>query len=221
VSVNGTITPAAVAAIARAIYTKGPIWTRALQHWRPFICPFDVVMEEVTPGSFVLDIGCGGGLLLGALASTKRISGGVGFDFSSDAIQVAVAMVGSLKFDSGLKFQQLSALDSWPEGPFTAVTLVDVMHHVPVDSQRDVFKKAASMLRPGSRLIYKDIAPRPRWRAWANTVHDLILARQWVHYVPMSTIEEWAKADGLLMLRTYRINRLWYGHHFAVFVRPD
>jgi 2-polyprenyl-3-methyl-5-hydroxy-6-metoxy-1,4-benzoquinol methylase len=220
VSVNGAITPSGVATIARAIYTQGPILTRVLQHWRPFVCPFDVVMQEVTPGSFVLDIGCGGGLLLGALASTKRISGGVGFDFSPDAIRVAVAMVGALKFDSGLTFQQLSALDHWPEGPYTAVTLVDVMHHVPVGSQRDVFQKAARMLRPGSKLIYKDIAPRPRWRAWANTLHDLILARQWAHYVPMSTIEQWAREEGLLMLRSFRVNRLWYGHHFAVFVRP-
>jgi hypothetical protein len=42
-----------------------------------------------------------------------------------------------------------------------------------------------------------------------------------VHYVPMSTIEQWARVDGLLMLRSFRVNRLWYGHHFAVFVRSD
>ena len=215
------MTPAAVASIAREIYTQGPFLTRQLQHWRPYICPFDLVIAEVPAGSYVLDIGCGGGLLLGVLGRLQRIRGGVGFDFSPDAIKVALAMVGELKFDGGLKFELLSALDRWPEGPYTAVTLVDVMHHVPVESQRDVFRKAARMLRPGSRLIYKDIAPRPRWRAWANTLHDLILARQWVHYVPMSTIEQWAGEDGLRMLSSFRANRLWYGHHFAVFARPD
>jgi 2-polyprenyl-3-methyl-5-hydroxy-6-metoxy-1,4-benzoquinol methylase len=217
---NEAITPAAIASIAKAIYTKGPVLTRALQHWRPFICPFDLVMSEVPPGSIVLDIGCGGGLLLGALASIGRISGGVGFDFSEDAIRVATAMAESLGCDCGLKFLHLSAMDLWPDGPFTVATLIDVMHHVPVASQRDVFRKAARILRPGARLVYKDIAPRPKWRAWANTVHDLILARQWAHYLPMSTISEWAQAEGLVLVRSYQTNRLWYGHQFAVFVRP-
>lgn len=214
------ITPAAVASIARAIYTKGPLLTRAMQHWRPFICPFDLVMQEVPPGSFVLDIACGGGLLLGALAATRRICGGVGFDFSRDAIRVAAAMTESLDCGGRLEFLHLSVMDPWPEGPFTAVTLIDVMHHVPVVSQHEVLRKAARVLPTGSRLIYKDIAPRPRWRACANTVHDLILARQWAHYVPMPTVIEWARAEGLDLLRSYQRNRLWYGHQFAVFVRP-
>ncbi len=194
--------------------------TRALQHWRPFICPFDLVIAEVPDESFVLDIGCGGGLLLGALICVGRVRGGVGFDFSADAIRVASAMAQSLGPDRGLEFLHLSALDAWPAGPFTVVTMIDVMHHVPVASQRDVFRKAAEILKPGARLIYKDIAPRPRWRAWANTLHDLVLARQWAHYVPMSTIGEWAREDGLTLHRAYQANRLWYGHQCAVFTRP-
>jgi len=98
--------------------------------------------------------------------------------------------------------------------------LIDVMHHVPVAAQRDVFRKAAQVLKPGARLVYKDIALRPKWRAWANTLHDLILARQWVHYVPMATVLEWGAAEGLVPVCSYGVKRLWYGHEFAVFVRP-
>jgi 2-polyprenyl-3-methyl-5-hydroxy-6-metoxy-1,4-benzoquinol methylase len=130
-------------------------------------------------------------------------------------------MAESIAGDTGLRFQQLSAVDPWPQGEFTVVALIDVMHHVPVASQRDVFRKAARIIRPGARLVYKDMALRPRWRAWANTLHDLILARQWVHYVPMAAIQEWAAAEGLVLVRSYSVNRLWYGHEFAVFVRPD
>ena len=215
------LTSNSLATISKAIYTKGPLLTRTLQHWRPYICPFDLVIEEIPPGSFVLDIGCGGGLLLGSLASIGRIRGGVGFDFSGDAIRVAVAMSELLQRDHNLKFLHLSALDPWPECPHTLVTMIDVMHHVPVPAQREVFRKAAQTLKPGARLVYKDIAPRPRWRALANTVHDLIMARQWVRYLPLSTLHAWAEAEGLVMERSYLKNRLWYGHQFAVFVRPN
>jgi 2-polyprenyl-3-methyl-5-hydroxy-6-metoxy-1,4-benzoquinol methylase len=221
VTTDATLTPAELASIAQQIYTKGPFLTRILQHWRPYICPFDLVMAEVPAGSFVLDIGCGGGLLLGVLARTRRISGGVGFDFSADAIRVAAAMTEELGDPCGLKFFHLSALDEWPEGNFKVITMIDVMHHVPVDSQRDVFRRASVRLQPGARLVYKDIAPRPLWRAWANTVHDLVMARQWVNYVSMADIIKWAEKDGLVLDRAYQVNRLWYGHHFAVFTRPN
>jgi 2-polyprenyl-3-methyl-5-hydroxy-6-metoxy-1,4-benzoquinol methylase len=215
------VTPAVLAHIARKIYIEGPWATRQLQHWRPYVCPFDLVIEEVPEGSFVLDVGCGGGLLLGALASIGRIRGGVGFDFSADGIRVAEAMLKALPAGCNLRFQHLSALDRWPEGAFSVVTLIDVMHHVAVASQREVFRTAAQALKPGARLIYKDIAPRPRWRAHANTLHDLLLARQWVHYLPMTTILGWAREEGLVLVRSYTANRLWYGHHFAVFDRPS
>jgi 2-polyprenyl-3-methyl-5-hydroxy-6-metoxy-1,4-benzoquinol methylase len=221
VTTDATLTPAALASIAQQIYTKGPLLTRTLQHWRPYICPFDLVIVEVPAGSFVLDIGCGGGLLLGVLARTRRISGGVGFDFSADAIRVAAAMTEELGEDCDLKFFHLSALDEWPDGDFKVITMIDVMHHVPIGAQRDVFRRAAARLQPGARLVYKDIAPRPRWRAWANTVHDLVLARQWVHYISMADVIQWAEKDGLVLERAYQVNRLWYGHHFAVFTRPN
>jgi len=157
---------------------------------------------------------------VGALARMGRIRGGVGFDYSAEGIRVAQAMAKTLPAACNLRFQQLSAMDAWPQGAFTVVSLIDVMHHVPVASQREVFRTAARVLQPGARLIFKDIAPRPRWRAFANTLHDLLLARQWVHYLPMSTILDWAREDGLVFIRSYVANRLWYGHHFAVFERP-
>jgi len=219
VATDAQFTPAALASIAREIYTGGPFLTRLLQHWRPYICPFDLVVAEVPPGSYVLDIGCGGGLLLGVMARLRRISGGVGFDFSADAIRVALAMAEKLG-GAGLQFLHLSALDEWPQADFAAITMIDVLHHVPVGAQRDVFRRVAATLRPGARLVYKDIATRPLWRAWANTIHDLVIARQWAHYIPITDVIEWAGSDGLILDRAYQVNRLWYGHQFAVFTRP-
>jgi 2-polyprenyl-3-methyl-5-hydroxy-6-metoxy-1,4-benzoquinol methylase len=215
------VTPRELGRIAREIYIEGPWTTRQLQHWRPYVCPFDLVIREVPYGGFVLDIGCGGGLLLGALARIGRIRGGVGFDSSAHGIRVAHAMVKTLPPGCDLQFRHLSALDRWPDGPFSAVLMIDVMHHVPVASQESVFRTAARVLKPGARLIYKDIAPRPLWRAYANTLHDLLLARQWVHYLPLPKIIGWAREEGLVPVRSYRANRLWYGHDFAVFDRPS
>jgi 2-polyprenyl-3-methyl-5-hydroxy-6-metoxy-1,4-benzoquinol methylase len=212
-------TPSSIAGIARELYVSGPALTRSMQGWRPYICPFHKIVDEVPPGSFILDIGCGGGLLMGVLSRLGRITGGVGFDFSKLAIDVATAMSRSLGRNCGLSFELLSAVDPWPVGPFTLVTMIDVLHHIPVRLQHDIFCRAARAVKPGARLIVKDMAPRPRWRASANTLHDLLMARQWVHYVHMTTMVEWARAEDLTVTKTFQYNQLWYGHQFAVFDR--
>src|SRR5262245_43593788 len=108
------ITPAGVASIARQLYTDGPPLMRAMQRWRAYICPVDLVIECVPPGAYVLDVGCGGGLLLGAMARMRRIRGGVGFDLSASGIETASAMARMVASEAGLRFERILPSEPWP-----------------------------------------------------------------------------------------------------------
>ena len=48
---------------------------------------------------------------------------------------------------------------------------------------------ACDRVRLGGLLIYKDTASAPAWAAWVNRLHDLVLARQWIHYAPIADVE--------------------------------
>jgi 2-polyprenyl-3-methyl-5-hydroxy-6-metoxy-1,4-benzoquinol methylase len=217
---TGAIRNQEIAHMARQLYVEGPALPRSMQHWRPFICPFGLLVELVPPGARVLDVGCGAGLFLGTLALDRRIAGGVGFDSSAPAIALAQAMTRHLPGNHGVMFHHLSAVEDWPCGTFDAVSLIDVMHHVPPVHQAGVFAAAADHVVPGGVLIYKDIAPTPHWRALANRLHDLVLARQWVHYTAADGIEDWGREHGMALEFRRRIDMLWYGHDLAVFRRP-
>ncbi|MHC5002338.1 MAG: class I SAM-dependent methyltransferase [Planctomycetota bacterium] len=206
---------AALAARARRLFRSGPLVTRLLQHWRPWICPFELLLEQVPAGATVLDIGCGGGLFLGLLAAEGRIRGGVGFDASESAIRTARAMAAG-QAPGLLRFERLDVGAPWPEGPFDVVALIDVMHHVPTDARRDLIRGAAARIAPGGRLIYKDMCRRPRWRAFANKAHDLLLAGQWVDAEPLEHVRRWLADAGLDVGAGRRVNRLWYGHDLLV-----
>jgi 2-polyprenyl-3-methyl-5-hydroxy-6-metoxy-1,4-benzoquinol methylase len=215
-------TPREVAAIAASIFREGPLAMRLLQRWRVAVCPLEAVVDEVPRGSRVLDVGCGGGLLLGLLHQTGRLREGVGFDVSAPAIDVAQRMAarvqgGGRGADARLEFQRCRAEDDWPDGVFDVVTMVDVLHHVDPAAQRAFFERAAARVRPGGLLVYKDMAPRPRWRAWANRLHDLVMARQWIHEIDARDAESCARACGFAVSRAERINRLWYAHDLRVF----
>jgi 2-polyprenyl-3-methyl-5-hydroxy-6-metoxy-1,4-benzoquinol methylase len=218
------MTPSAIARLARSLYRDAPLLHRWVQMGRPHICPFEVLFQHVPPGADVLDIGSGAGLFLGLLASENRITEGVGLDACEASITTARAMaerVVEMGFPGRLRFEQSGRGLPWPAERFDVVSLVDVIHHVPPSQQTEMFRKAVSKLRPGGRLIYKDISARPRWRMWANQLHDLLVARQWVHVAPIHRVEEWARAQHLKAVHSAYIPRLWYGHDLRVWSSPQ
>lgn len=213
---------AEIARIARELYRGGPRLLATLNRLRPYICPFGPLIEAVPPGSTVLDVGCGGGLYLGLLARLERISSGVGFDSNRRAVDLANQMAEGLPRGAALSFLCVAAGARWPvaERP-DVVSLIDVMHHIPPGDQKSLLERAALAVRPGGRLIYKDMAQTPVWRAAANRLHDLILSRQWIHYLAMDRAVAWAEHAGLRLIERRRIDRYCYGHELAVFERPD
>lgn len=205
-----------ISQIARRICRAQGGAGRLLQIYRPYICPFELLLEEIPPGSRVLDVGCGGGLFLGLAAETGRLGAGLGFDSNRAAIAEAkrLEIAGEAP-----EFIHLDVAEPWPDGPFEMVSMIDVMHHVPEAARASIFGQVADRLGPGGLFLYKDINSADRARAFANRMHDLALARQWVHYLPAERAREMAAAAGLEEIRYEKVNRLWYGHDLHVFRR--
>jgi len=211
-----------VARAARRLYRQGPYLSRTMQQWRPYICPFHLLVNWVPPGARVLDIGCGSGLFLGLLAEFTEIELGLGFDASRSAIALAGQMWQNLRPEARhrLEFRNLDVAESWPDGEFDVVSLIDVLHHVPSEAQNALLEQAASKVAPGGILIYKDIAPKPRWRAMANRLHDLLVAHEWIHLRSFNMAASWLEHTQLRQIEYQRIDQWWYGHDLGIFQRP-
>ncbi len=181
---------------------------RTLRHWRPTICPYHILIDQVPPSVRVLDVGCGAGLFLGMLAADNRIDGGLGFDSSAPAISMASSMARELPEAHALSCQCLDATQPWPKGEVDLISLIDVMHNVPPAAQRGVFAEAAARAAPGKWFPYKDMARRPLWRAIANRLHDLVVAREWIHYVDFQDILRWGAKEGLTVQARQDIDML-------------
>jgi 2-polyprenyl-3-methyl-5-hydroxy-6-metoxy-1,4-benzoquinol methylase len=165
-----------------------------------------------------LDVGCGGGLLLSLLAYTGRIEEGLGFDSSSQMIELAQHV--AKKFQLPIRFEQRDVEQGLPKQKFDVVCLIDVMHHIPAADQAAFLADLLDHVPPCGRLIYKDMCAKPMWRAQANRMHDLLLARQWIQYFPIQRVESIAKDMGFIQHYCDDTSRLWYGHELRVFDRP-
>jgi 2-polyprenyl-3-methyl-5-hydroxy-6-metoxy-1,4-benzoquinol methylase len=109
----------------------------------------------------ILDVGCGFGLFAAYFGQTHPRRRIVGVDPSARRIDLARRVAESL----GLKDHTFVVGDvrTAPlEGPFDAVYVLDVMHHLPHDDQRQVIERLRSLLVPGGMLLVKDITTEPR-----------------------------------------------------------
>jgi 2-polyprenyl-3-methyl-5-hydroxy-6-metoxy-1,4-benzoquinol methylase len=103
-----------------------------------------------------------------------------------------------------------------PEGQFDVVMCIDVLHHVPPAAQRDFVRAICGSVAPGGILLFKDISPRPWWKALANRMHDLVTTRHWVHYRHERCIADWLSETPGCIEESTRLDRLWYSHYLIV-----
>ena len=201
---------------ARRVFTQGPFLLKTLQHLRPAICPFGPLLELIPPNAAVLDVGCGGGLLLALIASHRSPRRLTGFDSSKEAIALATA---NLKNFPGTEpqFHRLDVGQPWPTGPFDVITLCDVLHHVPKEAQAALLRDCAAALAPGGRFIYKDVYPEGLFRPSVSRLHDLVIARQIIHIPRFNQVLTTLENAGLSLLHHARHNTLAYGHELAAF----
>lgn len=208
---------AAIEDIAASLFQDVPGFKGWSQRKRPRICPFDRLIGLVPDEARILDVGCGSGLFLGLLVEMGKRPVGVGFDMSRDAIAVARRTQNQYSLPATVTFELQSVEDDWPGGLYDVVSMIDVMHHIPPAEQSAIFRLASSRLKPGGMMLYKDIASDDRLRSVANRLHDLILAQQWIHYLPRDQARKAAADAGLAEESYQRVNCLWYPHEIYVF----
>jgi len=215
-------TAQALSQVARGLYEGEPHWLiRTLQRYRPYICPFGAVAEHVPTGSRLLDVGCGAGLFVLLLERLERIERAVGFDISPEAVDAANRGAKRAGVSERIRFEALGADAPFPDGDFNVVSAIDVLHHVPPERQQTFVDRLCSAVPPGGRLIIKDMVDRPRWRSLANSFHDLVMARQWVHHLDEQSVAKGVEVRGFRLAHHTRINTLWYGHWLLVLDKPS
>ena len=207
--------PSEISRLAVRWYGEADPKIRFLQRYRPYICPFDRLVSLVRPGSRVLDLGCGAGLFLNLLHSQGRLEYGLGIDGSRTAIEAgrqAADGVASIRFEIGrVPLHPLAA-----GAKFDVVSLIDLVHHLPVSERPEILRWAASFLAPGGVLLLKDIAATPRWMTWANRLHDLLVAHELVSFSEVAQLDRWAQRAGLEKVSYERVRMLWDPHEIHV-----
>jgi 2-polyprenyl-3-methyl-5-hydroxy-6-metoxy-1,4-benzoquinol methylase len=109
----------------------------------------------------ILDVGCGFGLFAAYFGQMHPRRCIVGVDPDERRVRIARGVAARLDLHEH-RFLVGDVRDAALEGPFDAVYVLDVMHHLPQADQRCVLERLRALLRPGGMLLVKDITTEPR-----------------------------------------------------------
>lgn len=167
-----SIDPAGRAAISA--YAQAPRGDRLHVRLRWHTCPFPELERHVPREGRILDVGCGHGLfpLYLSLAAPGRTV--TGTDVDADKLVVARAAAASI--DAPARFEA-TTVGLLPDGPWDAITVVDVLYLLGHDAAVDLVRTAAAALAPGGVLLVKEISMAPRWKHQLAKAQELLATR--------------------------------------------
>ena len=183
--------------------------------YRALICPFIDLLSHIPKDAKVGDIGCGSGQFLLLASEFTEPSEVFGIEISKRLIDNA----DSLFLNSGKKNFQFEVYDgiTFPEKlkEMDFIFLIDVLHHVPKDSQEDFLRKLCGQLKPGAKLVLKDIEAKSPLVIF-NKIHDFIFAGEIGNELSSNRVNELLRKNELEIISTSKRTMYVYPHYTIV-----
>ena len=146
-------TPRVVRRKVERLYRYQGKYVEQFVHWKMKLDPMFPVLDAVVPRQgFILDLGCGYGVVTHWLASFTDTRTFLGVDYDEDKIRVAQRTAPGHR---RIQFEAGDILDH-PYPACDAALLLDVLHYWQPEKQLEILKRVRQALRPGGKLILRD-----------------------------------------------------------------
>ncbi len=160
----------------------------------------DYIRQRVTlPGSTVVDIGCGGGILSESMA---RLGASVtGIDMAEGPL--SVARLHQVESGTNVEYLQSTAeiLASEHPGQFDVVTCLEMLEHVP--SPSTVIAACTELVRPGGDIFFSTINRNLKSFIFAIVGAEYVLrllpagTHEYAKFIRPSELATWSRRCGL------------------------
>jgi len=192
------------------------VLTRVRAYLRRVVCPLPEIRRHVPMQSSIFDLGCGTGAVLVDLIHTRQVRSVGGSETSSSLLALAQeAASWALGKSAAPGDFMVSKVPPDCLSSYDCVTLIDVLHHIPRAEQPAYLRLLHQRMRPGARLILKDINAG-RISVFCNRLHDALFAGNGFQEISLTQTVDLVSAAGLKVLASHEIQRLWYPHYFVI-----
>jgi SAM-dependent methyltransferase len=160
----------------------------------------------------ILDIGCGFGLF--SLYYAQLLPGVRfrGLDLDARRIAIATAAGRRLGLDNA-RYTVGDARAYRADAEYAAAYMLDIVHHVPPDTVEPLLGELHRSIRPGGRLLVKDVDTQPAYKRWFTHALDLLMSPGGaIHYWPAGELQALLERVGFRVYRHLMVDVLPYPH---------
>ena len=102
---------------------------------------------------------------------------------------------------------------------YDGALVMDLLHHLAPPDQLHLMSKLSQLVRPGGRVLIKDIATQPAWKHAFNMLHDRLVAGDHPHCLSPKAMASATTDAGLTVDGVQRLSRFSPYPHYVVRAR--
>lgn len=182
--------------------------------YRPYVCPFDDLLNYIPEKSSVFDIGCGSGMLLSLIAAFKKPEKLGGCEISRRLVDNANEVLAKENKDTKVYYFDGETIPDEVKD-FSYITMIDVLHHIPKGKQFAFLEQLVDKMSKSSELIIKDIKGESVLSYW-NKIHDLMLAGEIGNELNSKKLKNYLEESLPLKLVSSSSRRMLLYPHFTL-----
>lgn len=127
----------------------------------------DAIFRLAQPFGTTLDAGCGRGQLGLCLVELGRVERLRGFDWDAGKVEIANQAAGEAAT------YEVGDLTTHPLDNVDTILCIDVLHYLPIAEQDALLGRAFAALRPGGRLIVRDVDASRIGSIWTRAAEHI------------------------------------------------
>jgi cyclopropane fatty-acyl-phospholipid synthase-like methyltransferase len=211
----------AIARVVRAYddpVIRAYCWGRFLILRQRFLEEIGQYLPEEGP---VLDLGCGFGLF--SLYYAQLLPGAQFHGVDLDGRRIAIAARAARRLGlANAVYAVGDAREFRATRVHAAAYMLDIVHHVPPETVEPLLAGLYKAIRPGGRLIVKDVDTQPAYKRWFTHALDRLMSpRGVIHYWPAEELQALLQRIGFRVHRHLMVDVLPYPHVLYVCQKPD
>jgi SAM-dependent methyltransferase len=180
----------------------------------------DEIGQYLPRSGDVLDLGCGFGLFSLYYAQVRPGLRLHGVDL--DARRVGIAREAARRLGlANVEYVVGDARGFRARRSYAGAYMLDIVHHVPPEAVRPLFRELRTALAPGGSLVVKDVDTRPAYKRWFTHALDLVVSPgSPPHYWAAETLQATLEEAGFEVFRHAMVDVLPYPHVLYVCRTP-
>lgn len=182
--------------------------------YRPYICPFDDILNSLPNNLSLFDVGCGSGSFLSIINEFKSPTKLAGVEISNDLVENAKSLFKSKNIQTDIyKYDGTNIPEQLNE--YDYVSMIDVFHHIPPAVQDAFMLQLFQKMKSNSTLIFKDIDKSSIFVLF-NKLHDLLLSSEIGNEISVKRASDLLKKAGFTIESVSTRQMLVYPHYTII-----